>query len=163
MKAKSRAVRHLSHIKIEDEYETPTDIFKNGCKKYRIKPRLDVCGSKKHHKLPRYFKKNENALTKDWKVPFWMNPPYSKVGAFMQKAYEEHKKWNVDGLILVYSKTDTRWFNRYVYNQKTGRWLGEFYPIEGRINFWKNGKKTPFPAPYPSCFIVYRKRKRSRR
>jgi len=154
---KSKAVQHLSHIKIEDEYETPTPIFKNACITYQIKPKLDVCGSKHHHKLKKYFKKSENALAKDWKVDFWMNPPYSKVGPFMKKAYEEHKKWNVDGLILVYSKTDTKWFNKYVYNQSKKKWIAEFYPIEGRIKFWKNGKKTPFPAPYPSCFIIYRK------
>lgn len=78
----------------------------------------------------------------------------------MEKAYAEHKKWNVNGLILVYSKTDTKWFNRYVYDQSKAKWLGEFYPIPGRIKFWKNGKKTEFPAPYPSCLIVYRSKKR---
>lgn len=157
MKSKSKAVRHLSHIKIEDEYETPTDVFKNGCKKYGVKPLLDVCGSREHHKLKKYFKKSENALIKDWKYDFWMNPPYSKVAHFIKKAYEEHKKWNVNGIILVYSKTDTKWFNQFVYNQEKNKWIGEFYPIPGRIKFWKNGKKTRFPAPYPSCFIIYRK------
>lgn len=161
-KKKSKAVRHLSHIKKDDEYETPTDVFKNGCKKYEIRPKLDVCGSRHHHKLRHYFAKNQDALSKDWKKDFWMNPPYSKVGKFMKKAYEEHKKWNVSGIILVYSKTDTKWFNKYVYDQVKDKWVGEFYPIEGRINFWRNGKKTEYPAPYPSCFIVYRK-KRSRK
>jgi phage N-6-adenine-methyltransferase len=163
LKKKSKAVQHLSYIKRDDEYATPDDIYKDGCKKYKIKPKLDVSGSRKHHKVKRYFSKNKNALEQDWKVDFWMNPPYSQVGKFMKKAYEEHKKWNVNGIILVYSKTDTKWFNRYVYNQKKNKWLAEFYPIEGRIKFWKNGKKTEFPAPYPSCFIIYRKSKRRRK
>lgn len=159
MKLKSKALRHLSYIKREDEYETPTPLFKQGCNDYHCNPKIDVCGSAKHHKLPFYFKKNQDALTKDWKKDFWMNPPYTKVAKFMKKAYDEHKKWNVTGLILVYSKTDVHWFHKYVYNKQRRRWLAEFYPIEGRVKFWKNGKKTEYPAPYGSCFIVFRKKK----
>lgn len=146
-----KAVQHLSQINVQDDYETPPEFFKWACNKFKIKPKLDVCGSKRHHKTPRYFTKD--ALAMDWKNDFWMNPPYSMVAKFIEKAYNESIKWNVNGLVLVYAKTDTKWFHSFVKGK------ADIYFIEGRIKFWVNGKQTKYPSPYPSMIVVYRKRK----
>jgi len=83
----------------------------------------------------------------------------------------------VNGLILTYSKTDTKWWHEYIEGK------AEVHNIKGRIKFLdENGKikkyckncKTSFSgidicprcdgelrencAPYPSCFIIYRKK-----
>lgn len=176
---KSKALNNLQIIKIHDNYETPTKEFKKYCKLSKIKPKLDASGSKRLHKTPRYFTKD--SLKKEWKVDFWLNPPYSQVAEFIKHAYEQHKKHNVNGIILVYSKTDTAWFHDYVWHK------AELYFIRGRIKFWKDGKivkwckkcKKNFThkkkkckicnttltinsAPYPSMLIIYRKKRRKK-
>jgi hypothetical protein len=176
---RSKALNNLQIIKKFDNYETPPDLFKKICKLTGIKPKLDASGSKRLHKCPRYISKN--ALQKELKLDFWLNPPYSKVAEFIEWAYRWHKKNNLNGLVLVYSKTDTKWFHKFVYHRST------LIFIEGRIKFWKNGRlvrwckkcqsdritekkkcwkcKTTLTinsAPFPSMVIVYRKRKKKR-
>ncbi|NIN03688.1 MAG: adenine methyltransferase [Hydrotalea flava] len=146
-----KAVQHLSQINIQDDYETPTPLYNWACRHFKVKPVIDVCGSKKHHKTPTYFVKD--ALKEQWNKPFWCNPPYSKVNEFIKYAYEQHLKHNVNGLILVYAKVDTRWFHKYVQGK------AEIYFIKGRVKFWINGKETKHPSPYPSMIICYRKSK----
>ena len=82
-----------------------------------------------------------------------MNPPYSNVAVFMRKAYYQHLKKNLDGLILCYAKTDTKWWHSFVEGK------AEIHFIKGRIKFYKNGKITQNSAPYPSVWIIYRVKK----
>ena len=81
-----------------------------------------------------------------------MNPPYSEIGKFMRFAREQHEKHNVDVLILAYAKVDTKWWHDYV----EGR--SEIHNIKGRIRFnCKHGYPKDNVAPYPSCWIIWRK------
>lgn len=170
MRQKSKAVQHLSIIDIQDEFGTPIQTLEKGMNDLKIRPTLDVCTNDVNAKFPKYFTKFDDALKQEWDEDFFMNPPYSKVDIFMAYAYNQYKKHNVNGLILTYSKTDTEWFHTYVYNESKDKWLAEFYPIKGRINFndeygipteiWskKDKKYRKGVAPYPSCWIVYRKK-----
>jgi len=173
----SKAVEHLSHIIRKDEYGTSLIVYYDGCRKYDIHPILDVAASKINHVCSSYYTKADDALTMNWDVDFYMNPPYSKVAKFMKYAYEQHKKFNVNGLILTYSKTDTRWWHEYIEGK------AEVHNIKGRLKFFDefgkmptycknckrsfsgiyicpkcNGKLVENVAPYPSCFIIYRKK-----
>ncbi len=172
----SKSLQHLQLITIQDDYETPDPLFKFGKKKFNTKPVLDVCATKKHHKCARYFTKD--ALEKEWNKDFWCNPPYSDVAKFIKHGYEQHKKHNVDGLFLVYAKTDTKWFHDYVQGK------AKIFFLKGRIKFWINGKVPKWcdecqkqyiskekycrfcrnklkenPSPYPSMLVFYKKRK----
>ena len=148
----SKAVQHLQSIHIQDEYQTPWDIFNKASEDYDLIPMLDVCATCKNTKGWLFFTKQHNALEKDWNQDFFMNPPYSKVYDFMKKAYHESKKNNVNGLILVYAKTDTKWWHEFIENK------AEVHFIKGRIKFLDpDGIKTKNSAPYPSCWIIYRR------
>lgn len=148
-----KAVEHLKNITVQDEYGTPFDKLEQICKDCNINPIIDVCTNTSNHKFPVYFTKDQDALKKEWTRDFFMNPPYSKVAEFMQYAYQQHKKHNVNGLILTYSKTDTRWWHEFVEGK------AEVHFIKGRIKFKdENGNDTKYPAPYPSVWIIYRKK-----
>lgn len=66
-------------------------------------------------------------------------------------------------MVLVYSKTDTKWWHKYVEGK------AEVHNIQGRLQFlddtgkpkmyWNQAKQrlTKGYAPYPSCWIIYRK------
>jgi len=146
------SIKHLSNIHINDEYGTPLTLLYQACQTYDVHPKLDVAASRINHVCDRYFTKQDDALTKEWDEDFFLNPPYSQVEIFIKYAYQQYKKHNVTGLILTYSKTDTKWWHDYI----EGR--AETYFIKGRIRFFdENGKLTRNSAPYPSCFIIYRK------
>jgi len=175
-----KALQHLELITVQDDYETPKPIFKDGCNYFDHKPKLDVCGTKQHHKTARYFTKD--ALKKQWKVDFWCNPPYSEVAKFIEKGFNECKKHHVNGLFLVYAKTDTQWFHKFVQHK------AKILFVKGRIKFWINGKEPRWckeckkhrktkskncsrcgekllnnPSPYPSMFVFFKGRKTKRK
>ncbi len=72
------------------------------------------------------------------------------VSEWIAKAYSEHLSNNVNGMILTFAKTDTKWWHKYVEGK------AEVHFIEGRIRFLDNGEISGYPAPYGSCWILYR-------
>lgn len=147
----SKAILHLQNINIQDEYGTPLGLYRKALFDFDILPCLDVCATEENRRCENFFSKFNDALDENWYEDFFMNPPYSKVYDFMKKAYNEHLKNNVDALILVYSKTDTKWWHEFVENK------AEVHFIKGRIRFNDaDGKPTKNSAPYPSCWIIYR-------
>lgn len=173
----SKAVEHMGNInkidehkkrKINDEYGTPKtskDQFGNLPKKklhsfedaiisFNVKPIYDYCASNVNHVCKLYYTKKDNALTKDWVLDGFCNFPYSQQYKFMKKAWNEHQKNNIELLILAYSKTDTRWWHEFVEDK------AEIHFVKGRIQFLNaKGLPTENQSPYPSCWIIYRKRK----
>lgn len=72
---------------------------------------------------------------------------------WLKKAYSEHLNNNVNALILTFAKTDTKWWHKYVENK------AEVHFIQGRIRFLDKGTVSDYPAPYGSCWIIYRAKK----
>ena len=150
--SKSRAVLHLQKISVKDEYGSPQDLVSQACAKYKINIKIDYAGSDKLHVVDRYYTKQDNALTKEWTEDGYLNAPYSMQYEFIRKAWQEHLKYNINLLILAYAKTDTLWWHRFV-EDKT-----EIHFIRGRLKFLNQEGKPKNSAPYPSCWIIYRKR-----
>ena len=148
-----KAVQHLQTIGRNDEYGTPHDLFDKACKDYDIYPEVDICASKENHVLKLYFPKDFDCFKYRIEVDFFMNPPISEIAKFMKFAREQHEKYNVNVMILAYAKVDTRWWHDYV----EGR--SEIHNIKGRIRFnCKHGYPKDNVAPYPSSWIIWRKR-----
>lgn len=148
----SKAVQHLLQINDDDEYQTPNDLYYEALLQYQISPKLDVAATDRNTKCDYYFTKEINALDQEWDQDFFMNPPYSHVEKFMKKAYLSYLKYNVNALILIYAKTDTKFWHSYIEEK------AEVHFIKGRIRFIKNGIKTKNSAPYGSCWVIYRKK-----
>lgn len=84
---------------------------------------------------------NFNGLEIEWKNKNFVNPPYSKIKDFVDKAIEEHKKGK-EIVLLIPARTDTRYFRKLVdYGCNI-----EF--ITGRLHFNESNS-----APFPSCLI----------
>lgn len=148
-----KAVQHLHSITINDEWGTESEIYFYGLNISKITPKLDVCATDDNAVLDNYFTKKQNGLLQEWNQDFFMNPPYSEITLWMEKAYNEHKKHNVNGLILVYAKTDTKWWHKYVEG------IAEVHFIKGRLKFvTPEGELSKNSAPYPSCWIIYRRK-----
>lgn len=171
-----RSVKNHDSVEIDDEYGTPKVFGKKGneitfhelCKKIGMQPKLDVCGSKENHVVDNYITEKMDTLKRDWSMDWFMNPPYSKVRQFMEYAWKQHRKWNTNGLILVYAKTDTDWWHNWVeskvydtiYNPNAPRLSNGMnevtrHFIDKRLHFIKDGKQTKNSAPYPSVWVCY--------
>lgn len=149
----AKSVQHLHSITNNDEWGTHPDTYYQGIYFAKFSPTLDVCATDENSQLDNFFTKKENGLIQNWNEDFWMNPPYSEITQWMDKAYESWKKNNVNGLILVYSKTDTKWWHKYVEG------IAEVHFIKGRVRFMTpDGEQAKNSAPYPSCFIIYRRK-----
>lgn len=129
----TKAQTHQVIVGEDDLWESPPLILAEAMKKYNIHPKLDVCATDFNSKCKHHFTPEYNALDKDWELDFFMNPPYSEIDLWMQKAYEQHKKYNVNGLCLVFAKTSTKWWHNWVEGKAEVRFQ------KGRIRFLLNG------------------------
>lgn len=129
----TRAQTHQVIVNENDSWETPPDKLEEAMIKYDVNPTLDVCATKQNTKFNRYFPPEVNALDQKWTEDFFMNPPYSEINVWMRKAYEQHLKYNVTGLILVFAKTSVKWWHEYV------ECKAEVNFQKGRIRFLLNG------------------------
>ncbi|MFH1318495.1 MAG: DNA N-6-adenine-methyltransferase, partial [Candidatus Omnitrophota bacterium] len=74
-----------------------------------------------------------------------VNPPYGKnIINWIKKGYEESKKGKTI-VMLIPSRTDTKWWHEYVMKAKEIRF------IKGRLKFGGSINS----APFPSCIIVF--------
>jgi phage N-6-adenine-methyltransferase len=125
------------------EWETPQDLFDKLNAIYEFE--LDVCASKENAKCKKYFTKEDDALSRDWRGhrQIWMNPPYGReIGKWVKKAFE------TGGVVcLLPARTDTKWFHDYCLK------YGQIEFIKGRLRF-NNCKEN---APFPSMLVRFRK------
>ena len=82
-----------------------------------------------------------NGLEIEWKDKNFVNPPYSKIKDFVNKAIEEHKKGK-EITLLIPARTDTKYFRKLV------DYGCNIVFITGRLHFNESNS-----APFPSCLI----------
>ena len=150
----------MGSITVQDEWSTPNVLLVNKIKHFDFNPTFDYASSFINHKFPNYFTQEDDALTRAWLYDGFLNPPYSKVRLFMEKAIAEWE-WNGIGiLILVFAKTDTAWYHDLIEPRRiSGEIMVEFQ--RGRIAFdevdevantvwdskhkvWSNSNSSPY-------------------
>lgn len=135
-----------------DSWKTPEGLYHELDKEFNFN--FDPCPFDKDPKLTNTlfdeqeeFKRSYNRLTEEWAVSNFVNPPYSDISTWMEKAYIEFKK-NKTVVLLVPSRTDTRWFHKYCLPFAT-----EIRFIKGRLKF--SGSKNN--APFPSMIVIFKR------
>jgi site-specific DNA-methyltransferase (adenine-specific) len=83
-------------------------------------------------------------LVREWGACTFVNPPYSQIKDWCKKAYEEHLKGKTV-VMLIPSRTDTRYWHDYIMKAKEIRF------IKGRLKFG-DAKNS---APFPSAIVVF--------
>ena len=120
-----------------DDWETPKDVYASLDKEFNFD--FDPCP----------LKSRDDGLNMVWGNRNFVNPPYSKIALWIKKAYEEWLKGKTV-VLLIPSRTDTRWFHDYILKADEIRF------IKGRLKF--SGHKCG--APFPSAVIVFRGKKK---
>ncbi len=126
----------------KEDWETPQWLFEQLNKKYNFD--IDVCASDLNHKCKKYYSINENGLEQEWNGNIWCNPPYGrKIGDWVKKGYESSLRGNIVVMLLP-SRTDTKWFQDYCLK-------GNLTFIRGRLKF----SNSDTGAPFPSVIVVF--------
>ena len=124
------------------EWETPKDFYNKLNEEFNFD--LDPCCNNLNAKCKNYYAKN--GLERPWFGTVFMNPPYGKeITKWVERAYKESKR-GVTVVCLIPSRTDTRWWHRYVMKADEIRF------IKGRLKFG-DAKNS---APFPSALVVFR-------
>lgn len=131
--------------KKSDEWETPQAFYDALDAEFHFT--LDPCATDENHKCEKYITREQNGLNADWSGQrIFCNPPYSQVGRWVEKAFYEGQKDNTIVVMLLPSRTDTKYFHKYIYQRSEIRF------VKGRLKF--SGQKTN--APFPSMVVVFR-------
>lgn len=124
---------------------------------------LDVAAAEHNAKCERYYTLEDNGLTLAWNAEqVWCNPPYSNIGAWVQKAWLE---WKVQPwierivMLLPANRTEQRWWQDHVephLRERRGDFGVEFLP--GRMRFDRPGvvigPKGDRP-PFGCCLLIW--------
>ena len=129
------------------EWETPQDLFDRLNRIFHFT--LDVAANDENHKCEKYFTKEQDGLTQNWGgYSVWCNPPYGReIGKWVKKAAETVLDNNTVVVMLIPSRTDTKWFHDYILNNP--RATVRF--IKGRLCF----SGSSVSAPFPSMIVVF--------
>jgi phage N-6-adenine-methyltransferase len=142
----------------KDRWETPPYFFK--LLNENINFTLDPCASDQNHLCDKYYTIEDNGLKQDWRGEnVFVNPPYSYITEWVKKCYEEGKKAQTNIILLIPSRTDTRYWHNYIMK------ANEILFCKGRIRFLldgkipmkkdKNGKLRKTGSTFPSAVILF--------
>lgn len=127
-----------------DEWETPQELFNELDQEFHFT--LDPCATDKNRKCRKYYTEKENGIEKKWNGEIvFCNPPYSEIKRWVEKSFKESQT-GCTVVLLIPSRTDTRWFHEYIYGKAEIRFL------KGRLKF--SGAR--YNAPFPSMVVIMR-------
>ncbi len=131
------------HRRESDEWATPRDRFHEWDQE--LGPfTLDVAATPGNAVCDSYFTVEIDGLTQEWTGVVWCNPPYSNVGAWVEKAHRSAEQ-GATVAVLIPARTDTRWWHQWAVQ-------AEIRFLQGRLKF--SGAQTG--APFPSALLVFR-------
>lgn len=111
---------------------------------------LDAAASDSNALCGDYFTEKQDALVQEWNArKVYLNPPYSLIGPFVKKAYEECQAQHNTVVVLIPTYSDPKYWRDYVCKAH------EVRNLVGRLQFLENGKKKQ-SARFPSSLVVFK-------
>jgi site-specific DNA-methyltransferase (adenine-specific) len=130
-----------------DEWATPQKLFDKLNSSYNFT--LDPCATAETAKCTKFYTQQDDGLSKSWaNESVFINPPYSNVAGWVEKAYKESVECGATCVLLIPARTDTKWFHRYCMQADAIQF------VKARVKF-ENGSSKPNSAPFPSMIVVF--------
>jgi phage N-6-adenine-methyltransferase len=147
----------LMFSKASNEWSTPQDTFDALDAEFQFA--VDCAATAENAKCARWLGpggSSPDALTVAWGecgTVCWLNPPYSRVRAFISKAAAEGAWCSCTVVALVPARTDTRWWHQHVWDsaRHSMRFGVELRFFTGRLKF--GGMHSG--APFPSVVVIF--------
>lgn len=145
-------------VNIRDLWQTPRSIFNYMKYELGYNFTLDAAASNLNHLCSHYFTVNDNSLEQDWSSSInvneesvWLNPPYSDIRPWIEKAHEESTK-GVTTVMLVPADTSVGWFNRALELNVSE----VMFVVGGRISFVRADTQVPVNGNNKgSMFLIF--------
>jgi phage N-6-adenine-methyltransferase len=145
---------------VDDRGTTP-EMFDPLHERFRFT--LDVAASDTNAKCDRYFTRADDGLAQSWAGErVWCNPPYSDLGAWVQKAWDEHLWSPLIVMLVPANRTEQAWWQDLVEpsrdrpDEKDLSFRVEF--LRGRPRFIRPdaviGPKGDRP-PFGCCLLIW--------
>lgn len=128
------------------EWGTPQDFFNKLDEEFHFN--LDPCCTHENAKCEKHFTAAEDGLSQNWGgYRVFCNPPYGRdLSKWVEKCYREGCKDNTLVVLLIFSRTDTRYFHDFINHRCEIRF------VKGRLHF----NNSESPATFPSMVCIFR-------
>lgn len=132
-----------------DNWQTPPDLFDALHREFQFG--LDAACDTGHLGLP-YITKDQDALVTPWEYDrTYVNPPYSMLPAFIERAAHQSREQESTVVMLIPVYTDTKvWHSTILHHADEVRFL------KGRLSFWEDGHKGKDTARFSSAVVIFR-------
>jgi len=122
-----------------DEWSTPNELFVKLDRHWGFT--LDPCASDDNHKCEKYYTIETDGLAQSWEgETAFVNPPYGDIKAWVKKCHDETKDGKAIAVLLIPSRTDTRYFHEYCMK------ASHIYFVKARLKFSGHTNSAPFPS-----------------
>jgi len=122
---------------------------------------LDVAAAAHNAKCARFLTLEDDGLAQDWASEMvWCNPPYSNIGAWVVKAWDEFLTSRGIVILAPANRTEQGWWQDYIEpyrDQPDSPLRVEF--LRGRMRFIQAGRTEVGPnerPPFGSCLLIWR-------
>lgn len=146
-----------------DEWSTPQWLFEHFDAEFHFT--LDAASQPWNAKCAhRYEKGICSGLDMPWpRETVWLNPPYSDIGPWMAKAYQESQERDATVICLLPNAPDTLWWRDHIEGKADEiRLLTRSLLPSGRVHFEKEDGWSG-RAGFSSALVIYRPVHMSRR
>jgi len=111
---------------------------------------IDLAADENNSKCGVFFDEKKDAMSQSWAGIGWLNPPYGNYGKhslqkWVKKSYDESRRLDCVVVMLIPSRTNTKWWHNYAMESSEIRFLNK------RLSFGGSSNK----APFPSAIIVF--------
>lgn len=121
---------------------------------------LDAAANDENALCPRYFTIERSGLVEPWFGVVWCNPPFSDVGSWVRRAWEQAPNCQRIVMVLPANRTEQGWWQTHVEPYRDGRstrdgirLTTEF--LRSRINFATPGRgKYNSSAPFGCVLLI---------
>lgn len=128
----------------------------------RFRFTIDVAALPHNAKLPRFYTPEDDGLAQPWAGErVWCNPPYSDIGAWVEKAWAEHEFGaELIVMLLPANRTEQAWWQEWVEPRRdrpTSPLRVEF--LRGRLRFIAHDADCIKPnerPPFGCCLLIWR-------
>ncbi len=134
--------------KSHDNWRSPQELFDVVQDEFSLW--CDAAASKENTLLPDYITAKQDALKTPWEADSWCNPPYSLIGPFVQRAYEQSQEHRTTNVVLIPAYTDPKYWSNYVMKAHEVRFL------KGRLAFIDEDGLKKTSARFPSVVVVFK-------
>lgn len=127
---------------------------------------IDVAAAPHNTKCPRFFTFADDGLKQSWAGErVWCNPPYSRIGPWVEKAWREHEASDGIAMLLPANRTEQGWWQQMVepYRDRADSALSVVF-LPGRMRFIgpaasRAGASRTGPnerPPFGCCLLTWR-------